>query len=80
MFVSDFTATKKVTRKGGHYFIFLLPGLEKKFVSDFAVVNKVMRKGCSFFYGVANRTAKLSNESQWLARHFVSEAAHRVTL
>ena len=46
MFVSEFTAAKKFMREGGSYFIFLLPGLGKKFVSDLAVNNK-------FFLSVA---------------------------
>ena len=45
MFVSDFTAAKKVMQKGCFYFIFLLPGLKKKIVSDFAVAKKIMREG-----------------------------------
>ena len=50
MFVSDCTAAKKFMREGGNYFIFLLPGLEKKFVSDFAVGNKVMRREGVFLW------------------------------
>ena len=52
MFVSDFTAAKKVMREGGGYFIFLESDLEKKVVSDFAVVNKVMRE---VFYRLSNQ-------------------------
>ena len=48
MYASNLTAAKIVMRDGSFYFIFILPGLDKKYVSDTAVVKKVMseRIGC----------------------------------
>ena len=51
----------KKVMEGGNFFIFLLPGIEKKVCFGFQVVNKVMRKGGRFFHRLPDQKVTNNN-------------------